>query len=155
MSSLPVRIASVDAALLQIGITHGPGPWYEITQASVNAFADATDDHQWIHVDPERAASGPFGGPIAHGFLTLALIPRFLPELFDLSGFSMAVNYGLDRVRFIAPVPVGAKLQATAQITAAGEVTDGEVQITFLVTISAEGATKPSCVASFIARQYV
>jgi acyl dehydratase len=154
MSSAPVKIASADAAREQVGVTHGPSDWSEVTQANVNAFADATGDHQWIHVDPERAASGPFGGPIAHGFLTLALIPTFLPEIFDLSGFAMAVNYGLDRVRFISPVLVGSKLQATAAIVNVEERADA-LQITFEVAITAEGATKPSCVANFITRQYV
>jgi acyl dehydratase len=154
LPSTPVKIASADAAREQLGVTHGPSGWSEVTQAKVNAFADATGDHQWIHVDPERAASGPFGGPIAHGFLTLALIPKFLPEIFDLSGFAMAVNYGLDRVRFIAPVLVGSKLHATAAIVNVEERGDAS-QLSFEVTITADGAEKPSCVANFITRQYI
>src|SRR5215471_21471217 len=90
----------------------GTSSWHEITQEQVNLFADATGDHQWIHVDPDRAATGPFGGPIAHGYLTLSLVPRLLPEIIELSGFSMGVNYGCDRVRFPSPVPVGSRLRA-------------------------------------------
>jgi acyl dehydratase len=153
MSSTPIKITSADDAREQLGVTHGPSGWTEVRQAEVNAFADATGDHQWIHVDPQRAASGPFGGPIAHGFLTLALIPKFLPQLFDISAFAMAVNYGLDRVRFISPVPVGAKLHSTAAIVNVEERAES-LQLTFEVTITAEGAEKPSCVANFITRQY-
>jgi acyl dehydratase len=153
LSPQPVKIDSADAARAQLGVTHGPTAGYQVTQDSVDAFADATGDHQWIHVDPERAAAGPFGGPIAHGFLTLALIPKFLPELFDLSGFSLAVNYGLNRVRFISPVLVGSRLSASATIVSVDEQA-GALQLTFEVAISAEDAEKPSCVANFITRQY-
>ena len=139
-----------------VGEELGVSDWMEMTQDRINTFAEATGDHQWIHVDLERAQTeSPYLSTIAHGFLTLALIPKFLPELFDFSGFSMAVNYGLNRVRFIAHVPVGAKLQCTAEIISVEELTDNALQITFLMTMTAEGASKPSCVAGFIARQYV
>jgi acyl dehydratase len=150
----PIPVDSAESARAQLGVIHGPTDWIEITQSSVADFADATGDHQWIHVDPEKAKSGPFGTTIAHGFLTLSMIPTFLPQIFDLSGFSMAINYGLDRVRFITPVPVGSRLRATAEIADVKELTDA-VQLTFVVTIQAEDAEKPSCVATFIARQYL
>ncbi len=95
----------------------GPTEWLEVTQDRVNVFADATDDHQWIHVDPERAASGPFGGTIAHGLLTLSLLPQFMQQLFTVDNIAMAINYGYNKVRFITPVRVGAKIRARAEIT--------------------------------------
>jgi acyl dehydratase len=150
----PIPLDSAESARAQLSATHGPTDWVQITQSSVDEFAEATGDHQWIHVDPDKAKSGPFGSTIAHGFLTLSMIPTFLPQIFDLSAFSMAINYGLDRVRFITPVPVGSRLRATAEITDVQELTDA-VQLKFLVTIEAEGAEKPSCVATFIARQYL
>jgi acyl dehydratase len=148
----PIRVDSAESARAQLDVARGPTDWVEVTQPSVDAFADATGDHQWVHVDPERAATGPFGSTIAHGFLSM--IPTFLPQLFELSGFSMAINYGLDRVRFITPVPVGSRLRATSEIAGVQELA-GAVQLKFLVTIEAEGAEKPSCVATFIARQYL
>ena len=136
-----------------IGQPLGPTDWYTVTQEQVNLFADATDDHQWIHVDPERAKAGPFGGPIAHGFLTLSLIVHFMPELVEVSGISMAVNYGLDKVRFPSPVAVGSRIRATAVIDAADEIAGG-AQTTMTVTIETEGGTKPACVAAFVSRYY-
>jgi acyl dehydratase len=133
----------------------GTSDWYEVTQEAVNLFADATGDHQWIHVDVERAKKeSPFGGPIAHGFLTLSLIPRFLPQLYTFTGFSMGVNYGLEKVRFPSPVPVGSKLRAKAVID---EVTDikGGVQVLTTVTFEVEGSPKPACVAASVVRQLV
>lgn len=126
----------------------------EITQERVNQFADATGDHQWIHVDVERATrESPFGGPIAHGYLTLSLLPRFVPMLLRAEGFAMGVNYGCEKVRFPAPVPVGSKLRAGAQIDKVDEL-EGGVQVTMTVTLETEGATKPSCVATVLYRWY-
>ena len=133
----------------------GTSSWHDITQEQVNIFADATGDHQWIHVDAERAKKeSPFGGPIAHGYLTLSLIPRLLPQLTTFTGFSMGVNYGTEKVRFPSPVPVGSKLRA---MTVVDSVTDiaGGVQIVQTVTFEVDGATKPACVATIVVRQYV
>ncbi|WP_125133096.1 MaoC family dehydratase [Microbacterium sp. 10M-3C3] len=127
--------------------------WFEITQDRVQLFADATDDQQWIHVDPERAASGPFGGPIAHGFLTLSLTVKFWTELFDLEGVSTKVNYGLDKVRFISPVPVGARVRMNAVIAEVAEVRGG-YQFTVDQTIEIEGGTKPAVAARGLYRFY-
>ena len=138
-----------------VGQEVGPTDWVEVTQEMVNLFADATGDHQWIQVDVERAKKeSPFGGPIAHGFLTLSLIPRFLPQLYSFTGFTMGVNYGLEKVRFPSPVPVGVKLRAKAVID---EVTDikGGIQVLTTVTFEVEGSPKPACVAASVVRQLV
>ncbi|MDQ1204851.1 MaoC family dehydratase [Microbacterium sp. SORGH_AS_0862] len=127
--------------------------WLEVTQERVNLFADATDDHQWIHVDPERAAQGPFGGPIAHGFLSLSLTVKFWSELFDLEGVSTKVNYGLDKVRFVSPVAVGARIRGGAVIAEVTEVPGG-YQFAVDQTIEIEGATKPAVVARGLYRFY-
>ncbi|GAA1972383.1 MaoC family dehydratase [Microbacterium pumilum] len=141
-----------DAAALA-GTDLGFTEWIEVTQDRVNLFADATDDHQWIHVDPERAASGPFGGPIAHGFLSLSLTVKFWSELFDLDGVTTKVNYGLDKVRFISPVKVGARIRGGAVIA---EVTDvpGGYQFAVDQTIEIQGGTKPALVARGLYRFY-
>ncbi|MGE0220530.1 MaoC family dehydratase [Mycolicibacterium sp.] len=129
----------------------GPTEWLEITQDRVNLFADATDDHQWIHVDPARAAEGPFGGTIAHGLLTLSLIPHFTHQLYSVGNVAMAINYGYNKVRFITPVRVGAKLRARAQITAITQL-DSAVQATLATTVEIEGSDKPAAVAESIVR---
>lgn len=131
----------------------GHSAWMEVTQDRVDRFADATGDHQWIHVDPDRAAAGPFGGTIAHGFLTLSLIPRVLPQVLDVRGFSLGVNYGLDRVRFPAPVPVGSRVRAGVVVEDVSEV-GGGVQTTLTVTFEVEGSEKPACVARFLERRF-
>ena len=128
--------------------------WHTVTQQHINQFADATGDHQWIHVDPERARSGPFGAPIAHGFLTLSLIPRFFESAFAIEGARMGVNYGLNRVRFTSPVPVGSRLRARLTLQAAEPIEPGGLQMTWLVTVEREGADKPACVAESVARNY-
>lgn len=128
--------------------------WITITQEQVNRFADATGDHQWIHVDPERAKAGPFGTPIAHGFLTLSLIPRFFESAFAIAGARMGVNYGLNRVRFTAPVPVGSRLRARLTLQAAEPLPPDGLQMTWLVTMEREGSDKPVCVAESLARNY-
>ena len=125
-----------------------------VTQQMINDFASATGDQQWIHVDVERAvAESPFGGPIAHGYLTLSLIPVFLPQLIEVLGFRMGVNYGAQKVRFPAPVPVGTSLRATSTVDAVEEV-DGGVQLMLTVTIQAVDAPKPACVATVLLRRY-
>ncbi|GGM59614.1 MaoC family dehydratase [Thermopolyspora flexuosa] len=132
----------------------GYSEWLEITQERVNLFADATGDHQWIHVDPERAKQSPFGGPIAHGYLTLSLTPYFLPQILKIEGFSMGVNYGTDRVRFPSPVPVGSKLRCGAQVDEVTEIAGG-VQMKLTLTFEVEGSEKPACVATIIVRHYL
>lgn len=129
----------------------GPTEWMEVTQERVNLFADATDDHQWIHVDPEKAAGGPFGGTIAHGLLTLSLLPHFTHQLYRVDNVKLAVNYGYNKVRFITPVRVGAKVRARAAITDVAQL-DGAVQATMTVTVEIEGSDKPAAVAESIVR---
>ena len=128
--------------------------WITITQEQVNLFAKATGDNQWIHVDPERARTGPFGAPIAHGFLTLSLIPRFFDEGLFIEGVRMGVNYGLNRVRFMAPVPVGSRLRARLLLQATEPLAPDGLQMTWLVTVEREGSDKPACVAESVARSY-
>jgi acyl dehydratase len=127
--------------------------WLTITQDQVNQFADATHDHQWIHVDPERAQAGPFGSPIAHGFLTLSLLSKFFAMAVTLRDVRMAVNYGLNKVRFPAPVPVGSRVRARMTLQACDPV-EGGVQITWGVVVEREGSDKPVCVAESLARCY-
>ncbi|MET2011008.1 MaoC family dehydratase [Microbacterium chocolatum] len=127
--------------------------WVEITQERIGLFADATDDHQWIHVDPERAKDGPFGAAIAHGFLTLSLSVRFWSELFDVEGVGTKVNYGLDKVRFVSPVPVGSKIRMNAVIAEVTEVRGG-YQFAVDQTIEIEGGAKPAVVARGLYRFY-
>ncbi|OWY62612.1 dehydratase [cyanobacterium TDX16] len=136
-----------------VGEHLGYSPSLDITQQMVNDFADVTGDHQWIHVDPERAKSGPFGGPIAHGYLTLSLIPNLLPQVWTVSGTSMGVNYGAEKIRFPSPVPVGSKLRAGAEVKEVKEI-EGGAQVTLTVTLEVEGAPKPSCVADVVYRYY-
>lgn len=128
--------------------------WITVTQEQVNLFADATGDHQWIHVDPQKAAAGPFGATIAHGFLTLSLLPRFFESSFDISGSRLGVNYGLNKVRFTAPVPVGSRLRAHMHLLAAEPVDGHGVQLTWRVTVEREGEAKPVCVAESLVRRY-
>jgi acyl dehydratase len=128
--------------------------WLTITQEQVNRFADATLDHQWIHVDAERAKAGPFGGPIAHGFLTLSLLPRFFEMAMTVHGTRMGVNYGLNRVRFTSPVPVGSRLRARMTLLESEPIADNGVQMTWKVVVEREGADKPACVAESITRRY-
>ncbi len=128
--------------------------WMTISQEQVNQFADATGDHQWIHVDVERAKAGPFGAPIAHGFLTLSLLPKIFDTAIDVRESGMGVNYGLNRVRFMSPVPVGSRLRGRLKLLASEPVANNGVQLTWEVTIELEGATKPACVAESVARRY-
>jgi len=128
--------------------------WTTITQQQVNLFAEATGDHQWIHVDPERAAAGPFGGPIAHGFLTLSLLPKFFESSFEIVESRMGVNYGLDKVRFTAPVPVGSRLRARMKLLAAEPIDNSGMQMTWEITVEREGFAKPVCIAESLVRRY-
>ncbi len=134
-----------------VGSDLGTSDWLEVTQERIDAFADATGDHQWIHVDPERAADGPFGTTIAHGYLTLSLVNAFLPQIVEVGGTSMGVNYGTNRVRFPAPVPVGSRIRCRAELTEVSEV-DGGIQTTMTVTVEIEGGDRPACVVEVLSR---
>lgn len=145
---------SLDELRAATGEHLGYSDWHLIDQARVNAFADATEDHQWIHVDVDRARrESPFGGPVAHGYLTLSLLPWLTAEILSVSGVTMGVNYGLNRVRFPAPVLVGSRVRAGAQLTSLEDVPGG-VQLVTTVTIEVEGQEKPACVAESVARFY-
>ncbi|PSM37228.1 enoyl-CoA hydratase [Streptomyces dioscori] len=132
----------------------GRTDWLEITQERVNTFADATDDHQWIHTDPQRAKEGPFGGPIVHGYLTLALNIPLFGDLLEIQDVSMSVNYGLEKVRFPSPVPVGAKIRLHGTVGSVEEVKGNGVQMQLTFTVEVEGNTKPACVAQAVYRHY-
>jgi acyl dehydratase len=134
-----------------VGGELGPTGWLELTQERVDEFARATDDQQWIHTDPERAAAGPFGGTIAHGFLTLSLCAPFLYEVMPDRGFALTVNYGVNRVRFPAPVPVGSRVRARFRVESVEEVPGGE-QAVIAATVEREGGEKPVCVAELVLR---
>src|SRR5918995_2972205 len=131
----------------------GTSDWHDVTQEAIDAFADVTGDHQWIHVDTERALETPFGGTIAHGYYTLSLAPMLMDRIFTLEGFAFAVNYGLNKVRFPAPLPVGAKVRMHAKLTGLEELPGG-AQMTVTVTFEREGGEKPVCVAETLARVY-
>ena len=128
--------------------------WIEVTQERIDAFAQATGDHQWIHVDPERAAKGPFGTTIAHGYLTLSLLPMFMESAIELRGVRLSVNYGLNRVRFPAPVPAGSRLRARFRVTSVEDIGNGGLQIVTEATIEREGGDTPVCIAAPVARRY-
>jgi acyl dehydratase len=138
-----------------VGQHIGYSEWIEITQEQVNRFAEATGDDQWIHTDPERAAKeSPFGGPIAHGYLTLSLLPMLVPQIVEITGFRMSVNYGTEKVRFPSPVPVGSRVRAGAALEAATPF-DGGIQMVITVTVEIEGGSKPAMVATSVSRRYV
>jgi acyl dehydratase len=149
MTTTHPYLAAPELAGTDLGCT----AWLEVTQDRINLFADATDDHQWIHVDRERANAGPFGAPIAHGFLTLSLAVKFWSELFDLDGVTTKVNYGLEKVRFISPVKVGSRVRMTAIIADVSEVPGG-YQFAVDQTIEIEGGAKPAVVARGLYRFY-
>jgi acyl dehydratase len=147
----------ISAAQLRelVGSEAAVSPWMEIAQPRVNTFADATSDHQWIHVDAERCArESPFGAPVAHGFLTLSLLPAMFESAVTLRNFRMVLNYGLNKVRFPAPVPVGSRVRARLVLQACEEI-EGGTQLVWDVAVEREGATKPVCVAEFVMRGYL
>ncbi|GAB3929911.1 MaoC family dehydratase [Kribbella albertanoniae] len=146
---MPKSFTGVDEVVNAVGTSLGETEWLEITQEQVNQFAEATGDHQWIHVDVERAAKGPYGGTIAHGYLTLSLIARFGDELFSISGVTAKLNYGVNKVRFPTPVPVGARVRAGASIANTAETPAG-VQVSLNWVIELENSTKPACVAETV-----
>jgi len=142
-----------DEVKAAVGQELGVSDWYEVTQATIDQFAQVTGDHQWIHVDPERAAQTPFGGTIAHGLFTLSLGPKFSYEIMDMQGFAFGVNYGYGKVRFPAPLPVGSKVRMRAALTNVDDVPGG-IQITVTQTFEREGEEKPVCVAESLARLF-
>ena len=145
---------STAAVLASVGRALGPTDWITVTQERINTFADATGDHQWIHVDPVRAQAGPFGACVAHGYLTLSLANLFLPQLVRYERLKMGVNYGCDKVRFPAPVKVGARIRGRGEVVAAEPVKGDGVQITVRISVEIEDADKPGCVVDTISRLY-
>ncbi|MCE6999934.1 MaoC family dehydratase [Saccharothrix sp. S26] len=141
--------ANLDELAAAKGEHLGHGEWHEITQAEINLFADATGDHQWIHVDLEKAAAGPFGAPVAHGYLTLSLIPLLVRDIYAVRGLSMGVNYGLNKVRFPSPVVVGSRVRAGAELAEVTDVAQGK-QAVVKVTVEIDGNPKPACVAETV-----
>ncbi|WP_298179176.1 MaoC family dehydratase [Saccharomonospora sp.] len=139
----------LDAFAAAVGESLGTGEWHTVTQDQINLFADATGDHQWIHVDTEKAAEGPFGAPIAHGYLTLSLIPKLGAEIYRVEGLRMGINYGLNKVRFPQPVTVGSRIRATADLASVTDTAQGK-QAVVRWTIEIEGADKPACVAEVV-----
>ncbi len=151
---MTTTVSSIEELHTLSGRHLGWSDWHVIDQAQVNLFADATGDHQWIHVDPERAASGPFGATIAHGYLTLSIIPAILHEVIRVEGFKFGVNYGCNKVRFPSPVKVGSKLRLGAAVGSVEDVGADGVQVVLDITIETEGADKPNCVAQVVYRYY-
>ena len=149
---MPTIFETPKQLLGAVGQKLGASDWLAIEQARVDQFADATGDRQWIHVDPERAKSGPFGGTIAHGYLTLSLVNLFLPQLLEVRGVSMGVNYGCDKVRFPSAVRVGSRVRGVGEVVAAEEVKGGAVQVTVRVSVEIEGSDRPACVVDTISR---
>ncbi len=148
-------LEGVDGVLAAVGQHLGESEWVTITQERVDLFADATDDHQWIHVEPERAQrESPFGGPIAHGYLTLSLVTPLVGQIIDAAGFRMGVNYGAEKIRFPSPVPVGSRVRASATLDEATPF-EGGVQMNLKVTIEVEGQAKPAMVGSILFRRYL
>jgi len=151
---MPTVFDSPDGLLDAVGKPLGSSDWLTIEQSRIDQFAEATGDHQWIHVDPERARGGPFGATIAHGYLTLSLVNAFLPEIVEVRGISMGVNYGADRLRFPAPVPVGSRVRGTGELVEAERTRDGGVQAKVRVTVEIDGGERPACVVDTISRYY-
>ena len=148
-----ITITGLEELKAAEGQVLGTSDWHEVTQADVDAFADVTGDHQWIHVDVERAKETPFGGTIAHGYFTLSLIPLLSRQVFGMEGFTFALNYGLNRVRFPSPMPVGGKVRCTVKVAEVQEIPGG-AQTTMEMTLEREGGEKPVCVAETLVRAY-
>ncbi|HEY5104947.1 MAG TPA: MaoC family dehydratase [Acidimicrobiales bacterium] len=150
---MTIHVKNTEELTALVGTHLGYSDFRTVTQEEVNLFADATGDHQWIHVDPVRAAEGPFGGTIAHGYMTLSLLPVLLSGLMKVDGVTMGVNYGTNKVRFPAPVPVGSQIRAGATLASVEEVSGG-VQVVLDVVVEVKDAAKPSCVAQIVSRYY-
>ncbi len=153
MAATSTTINGIDELKAAVGRELGVSDWHEVTQEAIDAFAEVTQDFQWIHVDAERAAQTPFGGTIAHGLYTLSLGPKFSYEIFDVQGFAFGVNYGYDKVRFPAPLPVGSRVRMRATLKSVDDVPGG-CQITLTQTYEVEGGEKPVCVAESLARVF-
>ena len=151
MAKTAIKLRDLES---QVGKEVGVSPWVEITQARIDEFARATEDFQWIHVDPKRAKDSPFGGTIAHGFLTLSMLPKLSESTFEFADRKMGVNYGLNKVRFTSPVPAGAKIRGRFVLAKYEKIEGNGVQTTWSVTIEREGGDKPVCVAESIGRHY-
>jgi acyl dehydratase len=151
---MTTTISGLDGLRALAGADLGASSWLQITQERINAFADATNDHQWIHVDVERAETGPFGAPIAHGYLTVSLVIPLFVELLDVQDVKMAVNYGLERLRFPSPVKVGSSIRLRGRVDEVHEVAGGGVQVALDLTVEIEGAEKPACIARAVYRYY-
>ena len=148
-----LTISGIDELKAKVGEELGVSDWHEVTQDAIDAFAEVTGDHQWIHVDPERAAQTPWGGTIAHGLFTLSLGPRFTFAMFTIDGFAFGLNYGYNKVRFPGPLPVGSRLRMRATLSSVDDVPGG-VQLTITQTFEREGGDKPVCVAEAVSRMY-
>ncbi len=148
-----ITLNGIDDIKARVGQELGVSGWHEVTQAEIDAFAEVTGDHQWIHVDPERAAQTPFGGTIAHGYYTLSLAPRFSYELYRVENVAFALNYGLNKVRFPAPLPVGSKVRMRATIASVEDIAGG-IQMATALTFEREGGDKPVCAAETLVRIY-
>jgi acyl dehydratase len=146
--------SSLEEFTSAVGTVLGTSAWHTVEQERVDLFAEATGDHQWIHVDPERAKQGPFGGTIAHGYLTLSLLPMLGKECYRVDGLRMGVNYGCNKVRFPSPVPVGTAVRATAELVSADPTPDGGVQVVVRYTVEGQDGGKPHCVAETVSRLY-
>lgn len=151
---MPIVFDSADALLAAVGRDLGATEWMTVTQERVDTFADATDDHQWIHIDPVRAKDGPFGACIAHGYLTLSLAARFMPQLIEVRNMKMGVNYGCDKVRFPAPVRVGERIRGRGELVSVERAKDGSLQSVLRLTVEIENEAKPACVVDTISRYY-
>lgn len=150
---MATTFASVEEIVAAVGQPLGESDWLTVTQERIQLFADAVGDHQWIHVDPERARAGPFGGCIAHGYLTLSLASYFMPQIVQIENMRMGVNYGCERIRFPAPVPAGSRLRGRGELVKA-ELVDGGVQATIRMTMEIDGNSRPGCVVDTISRYY-
>jgi acyl dehydratase len=148
-----LTISGIDELRAKVGEDLGVSEWHEVTQDAINAFADATGDHQWIHVDPERAAQTPWGSTIAHGLYTLSIGPKFTFDMFTIEGFAFGLNYGYNKVRFPAPLPVNSRVRMRATLSSVDDVPGG-VQLTITQTFEREGEDKPVCVAEAVSRMY-
>lgn len=146
---------SADELKAAVGEEFGASDWVTVEQHQIDLFAEATGDHQWIHVDPERAKDGPFGKTIAHGFLTLSLLSTFNKQVYSIENVKMGINYGLNKLRFTAPVPVGSKVRGSFRLGAVDEVSGGALQITMNVTVEIEGSERPAAVAEWLSRVYL
>ncbi|HZM78280.1 MAG TPA: MaoC family dehydratase [Candidatus Limnocylindrales bacterium] len=149
-----MAFATIEELKAAVGTVVGQSDWVTVDQQRINTFADATGDHQWIHVDPDKAAQGPFGTTIAHGYLTLSLIPMLSADVVKVKDARMGINYGLNRVRFPAPLPAGEKVRATFELLSVEDLEDGGIQVVSKVMIEREGGDKPVCVAETVSRSY-